>query len=69
MEITQEQRDIMEHTAHRAAFGRYCGDSKDMQVLVRIGFMHPIGKTGFCPDEYFCLTRNGREAMNEGEPK
>ena len=65
MELTSDQREIMEHTVNRAAYGRFCGNSDDMQVLVRVGFMHPIGKTGFCPDEYFCLTRKGREAMNE----
>ncbi len=63
--ITNSQREIMVHTAERAAYGRFCGDSEDMQVLVRLGFMHPIGKTGFCPDEYFCLTRKGRESMQE----
>lgn len=65
MELSANQRDIMDHTAHRTANGRYCGNSDDMQILVRLGFMHPIGKTSFCPDEYFCLTRKGREAMNE----
>jgi len=63
MSITKNQREILEHTAYRAAGGFYCGDSDDLQELVRLGLMESAGKKPFVPDEYFKLTGKGREAL------
>lgn len=63
MGITNNQREILEHTAYRAAGGFYCGDSDDMQKLVELGLMTSAGKKSFVPDEYFKLTNAGREAL------
>ena len=64
MAITNKQREILDHTAHGAAGGFYCGDSVDMQVLVRMGLMVSMGKKSFCPDEYFALTAAGRKTLS-----
>ena len=63
MVLTKNQIDILEHTASRAANGHFCGDSEDMQELVKLGFMVSVGKVAFCPDEFFRLTKKGREAV------
>ena len=63
MNLTNNQRDILDHTAHRAAGGFYCGDSKDMQVLVQLGLMVSAGKKSFVVDEYFKLTFEGRKVL------
>ncbi|MCK5018181.1 MAG: hypothetical protein KAS32_14085 [Candidatus Peribacteraceae bacterium] len=65
MSLTKNQRDIIDHTVHRTAKGLYCGDSKDMQELIKLGYMYSAGKTGFCPDEYFGVTVAGRKALAE----
>ncbi len=63
MAITKNQREILSHAAYRAANRLYCGDSDDMQELVRLGLMVAVGKKPFVPDEYFTLTKAGREAL------
>lgn len=63
--LTHEQTEILKHTLRRAAAGRYCGDSKDMQGLVQLGLMRSLGKAGWCPDEFFALTTEGRHAAVE----
>jgi len=63
MELTNAQKSILDHTAHKAAGNFYCGDSKEMQELVRLGLMESAGTKSFCPDEYFKLTRAGRESL------
>lgn len=63
MDLTKEQFAILEHTAHRAARGRYCGDSPDMRVLVAAGLMTSAGKAKWCPDEYFSLTQAGLDVV------
>ncbi len=63
MNITNNQREILDHTAYRAAGNFYCGDSDDMQELVRLGLMTPAGKKPFVPDEYFTLTGAGRKVL------
>lgn len=63
MAITSNQQEILEHTAYRAAGGFYCGDSDDMQELVRLGLMVSAGRKPFVPDEYFKLTSKGREVL------
>lgn len=66
VELTQEQWDILDHTANRASRpGQYCGDSEAMQGLVRMGLMRSIGKPSWCPDEFFCLTDAGRKALED----
>ena len=64
MKLTDNQREILDHTAHRAAGGFYCGDSKDVQILVNLGLMVPAGRKPFVPDEYFKLTAKGRNELN-----
>ena len=63
MNITSNQRDILDHTAYRAVGGFYCGDSGDMQELVHLGLMVSVGRKSFVPDEYFTLTGAGRQAL------
>lgn len=62
-ELTKSQHEILDHTAHRTANECFCGDSPDMQVLVELGLMYCVGKTGFCSDKYFRLTPKGRKSM------
>lgn len=64
-ELSREQISILRHTSERAAGGRYCGDSPDMQRLVQLGLMHSIGKPSWCPDEFFVLTGAGRKTLQE----
>ena len=65
-ELTENQIGIMHHTKYRASVpGAYCGDSPDMQVLVRLGLMKSLGKVSWCPDEYFGLTTEGHEKLRE----
>lgn len=61
--LNREQLAILDHTAHRAAYGLYCGDSPDMQKLVADGLMVSAGRKSFVPDEYFRMTSKGRDAM------
>jgi len=63
-ELSVEKLEILNHTAHRAANGRYCGDSLDMQRLVTLGLMKSAGRVSFVPDEYFKLTNKGRQAVS-----
>jgi hypothetical protein len=63
MELNKKQVEILDHTARRAANGRYCGDSPNMQALVAAGLMVSLGKAAWCPDEYFGITKEGREAL------
>jgi hypothetical protein len=62
---TKEMWDIMDHTAHRAANGLYCGNSYEMSVLVQQGLMESAGRKACVPDEYFKLTARGRQALKE----
>lgn len=57
--ITANQFDILDHTQHNAAGNCFCGDSDDMQVLIRLGLMRLVGKKPFVPDPYFTITRAG----------
>lgn len=57
--LSQKQVDILEHTAHRAAGGYFCGDSPDMQVLVKLNLMSSAGHKPGVPDEYFELLPRG----------
>jgi hypothetical protein len=60
-----EMRQIMEHTARRAANQHYCGDSYEMRVLVQQGLMKPIGRKSFVPDPYFTLTAEGHQYLTD----
>ena len=62
-QLNKEQLAILDHTAHRAAGGLYCGDSPDMQKLVDAGLMVSAGRKSFVPDEYFRMTSKGRETL------
>ena len=64
MNLTNNQREIIEHTAHRAARGFYCGDSEDVQKLISLGLMVSAGRKPFVSDEYFKLTDAGRNELN-----
>lgn len=61
--MTQEQFEILDHAANRAANGLYCGDSPDMRALVAAGLMVSVGRKSFVPDEYFRMTAKGHEAL------
>ena len=61
--LTKNQYDILYHTAHRAAGGFYCGGGKDMDELVKLGLMESAGRKSFVPDEYFRITRAGRDRL------
>ena len=65
--LTSNQREILDHTARRAANGNYCGDSEDMQSLVAMGLMEYAGRVPFCSDKFFCLTPLGRKSLRGGE--
>ncbi len=62
--LNREQVEILEHTAHRAAAGLFCGDSLAMQQLVELGLMEPAGRKSFVPDPYFRITLRGRRVLN-----
>jgi len=64
-QLNKEQLAILDHTAHRAAGGLYCGDSPDLQALVDMGLMVSAGRKTFVPDEYFRLTSQGRSVLRE----
>ncbi len=57
--LTRSQADILEHIAQRAAGGFFCGDSPDMQVLVKLNLMYSAGRKVGVPDEYFQLSPKG----------
>ncbi len=65
VKLNNEQRDILDHTANRAAQGLYCGDSPDMQSLVKHGLMVSAGRKSFVPDEFFSITTKGKQALKE----
>ena len=58
--MKEEQIEILKHTVSGAAGGLYCGDSKDMQGLVKAGLMESAGRKSFVPDEFFRITASGR---------
>jgi hypothetical protein len=60
LKLTKEQLAILKHTSGRAPGGLYCGDSPDMQILVKEGLMESAGHKSFVPDEYFRLTNKGK---------
>jgi len=64
MELNKEHIAILDHTLHRAAGNRYCGDSEEMQELCKEGLMKSLGKVAWCPDEYFIITDKGRSVLN-----
>ena len=65
LELNREQREILSHTMYRAAGKRYCGDSEDMQALVKAGYMKPCGTASWCPDPFFTITAEGRKALTQ----
>jgi len=63
--VTQNQINILNHTFYDAANRFYCGDSEDMQILVKLGLMESAGRKSFVPDEYFTITALGIEFLGE----
>jgi len=61
LNLNSEQKHIIEHTISN---GTYCGDSPDMDALVKLGLMQYMGKKSFVPDGYYNVTRAGREAVS-----
>ena len=61
--LTQNQMAILDHTNHIAANNHYCGDSEDMQALIKLGLMQSIGRKSFVPDEYFTITAAGKKVL------
>ena len=61
--MNKEERAILDHTVSGASGGMYCGDSPEMQNLLRLGFMVSVGRKSFVPDEYFAITSKGRRAV------
>jgi hypothetical protein len=63
--LSKECLSILDHTVCRAAQGRYCGDSPEMQILVSMGLMESAGKVSWVPDEYFHITEEGRRVLSD----
>ena len=62
--IFPEHMDILNHTRHRAANRMYCGDSKEMQDLIKLGFMKHAGEKYYVPEPYFTITKEGTKYLN-----
>jgi hypothetical protein len=67
MNLNNEQLEILKHTDSRAANGLFCGDSRDMQLLVSAGLMECAGRKSFAPDDYFRITNKGRGILHENK--
>jgi hypothetical protein len=63
--MSRKQIEILDHTAHRAAKGFFCGDSPEMKELVEAGLMVSAGWKSFVPEEFFELTEKGFEYLGE----
>ncbi len=61
--LNSEQREILYHTLHRAAGGRYCGGSPDMDRLMELGYMQKLGKPEWAVDYYYGITSAGKRAL------
>ena len=59
--LSPEQAAILSHAAHRSPHGLYCGDSPEMQYLVKRGLMKSKGRVPWCPGEYFKITAKGQQ--------
>lgn len=59
--LNREQREILDHTRHRAAGGHYCGGGKEMDALVAMGLMESHGS--FLGNPYFGITAEGVKAL------
>ena len=63
--LTAEEKEIIVHTATRAAQGLYCGDNPELLALVEKGLMECVGKKSFVPDPFYRLTKEGLKAFDE----
>lgn len=63
--LSNEHYEILHHTEHRAAGGRYCGGGKHMDELVQMGLMLFIGKPAWCDDPFYTITSKGVRALRE----
>lgn len=61
--MNPEHYSILYHPVHRAAGGYYCGGGEAMAYLVGRGLMRSAGFKACVDDEYFTITRAGREAL------
>ena len=59
MNLSKQHIAILNHTAHVAAGGRFCGGGEVMEELVDIGLMKYIGKVAWCPDKFYTITDKG----------
>ena len=64
MILTKEHIEILDHTINRAANQLFCGSTSEVIELVNSGYMLSAGKVGFHDDEYFSITRKGRELLS-----
>lgn len=60
MTLNKEHIAIMKHTKIN---GLYCGDSKEMVELCEEGYMKCVGRKSFVPDQYYALTRKGKDLL------
>lgn len=65
MDLTKEEKEIIVHTATRAAQGLYCGDDPELSVLVDKGLMECAGRKSFVPDPFYRLTTEGLKAFDK----
>lgn len=65
IELNEEEIAILDHTVNRAAGGRYCGDSDDMDILVDKGLMKCVGTVAWCPDKFYTITEEGRSILKQ----
>ena len=63
--LTAEQREILEHSVHRAPQGRYCGGGEVVEGMVDIGLMRRLPKVEWTPDTFYVITDKGRERLAE----
>ena len=63
-DFNEEMMEILKHTEKNNS-GLFCGDSPDMQKLVKLELMESAGRKSSVPDEYFRLTPSWRIKLNE----
>lgn len=66
MKLSKNQIEILEHTIRNKIYNADKGET-DMKALVDLGLMKLVGAPKWQSGEYFTITREGREALIEGE--
>lgn len=59
MKMTEEEYQILDHTINNTAKLRFCGDSVEMQNLIKHGLMTYFGRFPVVPQKYFTVTDAG----------